>query len=266
MDPLLTVFASIETLIRAPVSQASYRAAVTFADLFEAPLHEVVSAQRELDEQLRGNPTECRQMLKSLFTAHVRVRPRAVDAELHRSLFARFLAIAQKLGRPLQFEALYAAIAAENTFWHEMHECSRPHKDVAGFVDRISSAAIIPIARTDARVQTGKTRRYESDFSQDLTEQYVLSILGAFTESSIVFERQSPCNVQAWDDATVGISAEERRDAVFVGCSVDDMRAAEAAGCNRRIFVDRTGEFTALPKKATHLVRSLGAAADLITA
>lgn len=251
MYSLMTIFASVETLVHAPVNRATDVAAGVLERHLEHKRPEIRLALRTLDEQLQRKPAERRQLTRRLFTEHVGVRPDFVDVKLDRSMLAHFLAVTELLSYSNDARALSAARTAESAYWQEMHNSACLYDDVADFITRTLPAAIIPIAQTDACIDRD-TRRYD--------------VLDAIVAAPIVFELQPPYTAEAWDDPAICMSAEERRKAVFVGCSVDDMRAAVAAGCRRRILVDRMGTFTSPPEGATDLVPSLHDAADLLSA
>lgn len=261
------VFAVIDTLITCDKHRAYQQAAQEFARHFGAiSQEETLHALLEYDERMRRNPQECRDVLTAAFAEHVTRRKGFGEVETHRSILARFLAIAKELGYEFSGEMQRAARMAETAYWASVIESSHPSPDVAAFIARTTdlTAPIIPIARTDVRITTPNGMRYDAAASRQFTEDRVGRVLGAFTEDVIVFEECPPTSRQAWDENLMSIPPEDRCDAAFVGCSREDMRIAEAAGCRIRILVDRANHITRRPPEATELVRSLHAAADLL--
>lgn len=261
------IFAVTDTLINRKEHRAYELAAQEFTRHFRDIAHdEALQGLLKYDECMRRNPQECRDVLTAVFAEHVTRRKGFGEVETHRSILARFLAIAKELGYEFSGEMQRAARMAETAYWASVTESSRPYPDVAAFIARTTdlSAPIIPIARTDVHVTTLNWMRYDTAASRQFTEDRVRRVLGTFTADVIVFEECPPTSRQAWDENLMSIPPEDRCDAAFVGCSREDMRMAEAAGCRIRILVDRANHITRRPPEATELVRSLHAAADLL--
>lgn len=253
---------SVETLINYDTEHATVQMLASLAESLPYSIDLMLTALKQQEGALHEKSMQ--DEIAQHFHRYVEVRDRHQCEEVQRSMFARLLAMLHSLGINTDLPALvYACWRAAGLYYAVLDRTALPHAGAAAFIDRLqkSHTKLIPITRTAVHIDSAKMR-YQPHLSREFMERRVRNALGVFTEPVVVFERHAPFTAKAWDDTLVGITEEERRQAAFIGCSIDDMRAAEAAGCAMRIYLDRTRTFKNAGPLDSRLVYSLHVAGN----
>lgn len=253
---------SVETLIDYDTAHATAQMLVSLTESLPYSINMMLTALAEQEGALHEKSVQ--EEIAQHFYRHVEVRERHWCEEVHRSMFARLLAMLHSLGAHTDLPALaHACWRAAGLYYAVLDETAQPHAGAAAFIDRLqrSSTKLVPIARTAVHVDSA-TMRYQPQLSRECTQRRVRNMLGVFAQRVVVFERHAPFTSKAWNETLVDITEEERGQAAFVGCSVDDMRAAEAAGCAMRIYLDRDRAYKNSGPLDSRLVYSLHVAGN----